>query len=941
MAKALIIAEKPSVAADIARALGGFEKRDDYFESAQFVLSSAIGHLLELRVPEAHEVKRGKWTFAQLPVIPPHFELNPIEKTESRLKLLTRLMKRKDVDGLVNACDAGREGELIFRYIARHVGVNKPIRRLWLQSMTPAAIREGFGRLRDDAAMRPLADAAVCRSEADWLVGINGTRAMTAFNSKTGGFHLTTVGRVQTPTLAIVVEREERIKGFRPRSYWEVHGTFQTQAGPYAGRWFDEQFAREKNGDSDLKAERLWDAGRAEAIRAKCLGRPGVVTEESKPTSQSPPLLYDLTSLQREANGRFGFSAQRTLQLAQALYERHKVITYPRTDARALPEDYLETVKGTLTALRDQSPYENWAGRILESEWVRPNRRIFNNAKISDHFAIIPTPQAPRHLTDVEQKLYDLIVKRFLAVFFPAAEFLVTTRITRVEGEPFKTEGKVMLNAGWLVVYGKEIQGDDSPSLPPVTAGEAVSTSDIEVKGLETKPPPRFNEATLLTAMEGAGRLVDDEELRAAMSEKGLGTPATRAAIIEGLLYEKYLLRHGRELQPTAKAFSLMALLRGLGVPELTSPELTGQWEFKLKQMERGQLARETFMEEIRSMTRDIVQKAKEHEHDTIPGDFGRLEAECPKCRSEIKETYKKFQCTGEGCDFALWKIVAGRQFEPEEIETLIREKVVGPLQGFRSKTGRPFNAVIRLSAEFKPEFDFGQNAAGSDGPGESQTARGDFTGQESVGTCPKCGARLFESGNQFVCEKSAGEPRACDFRCGRIILQQSVDRAQLTKLLSEGRTDLLTKFVSKRGRPFSAFLVLDGEKNVRFEFEKRERGAGKTRRSAEPTEPAPKLDFTGQQPVGRCPRCGGRVFESETDYLCENSQAESRPCRFKTGKVILHQALSREEVQRLLETGRTGLIEGFISKSGRPFKAWLVVQDRKKVGFEFPDRDA
>src|SRR5512137_2482739 len=439
MGKALVIAEKPSVASDIAKALGGFKKQGDYYESDHYVLSSAVGHLLELCVPDQFEVQRGKWTFAHLPVIPPHFDLRPIDKGEGRLKLLLKLIKRPDVATLINACDAGREGELIFRYLVQYAKARKTIKRLWLQSMTPAAIRDGFEHLRDDASMRPLADAAVCRSESDWLVGINGTRAMTAFNSKTGGFHLTTVGRVQTPTLAILVEREDRIKNFIPKDYWEIHGTFAAKAGEYPGRWFDEKFTK-KDGDSDLKPERFWDAKTAEAIRAKCLGRPGVVTEESKPTTQLSPLLYDLTSLQRDANSRFGFSAKNTLGLAQALYERHKVLTYPRTDARALPEDYLGTVKSTLTMLGD-TRYSQFANTILQSGWVRPNKRIFNNAKISDHFAIIPTSLAPKHLSEPEQKLYDLVTKRFVAVFYPAAEFLVTTRITRVEGEPFKTEG--------------------------------------------------------------------------------------------------------------------------------------------------------------------------------------------------------------------------------------------------------------------------------------------------------------------------------------------------------------------------------------------------------------------------------------------------------------------------------------------------------------------
>ncbi|PZP55673.1 MAG: DNA topoisomerase III, partial [Azospira oryzae] len=612
MGKKLIIAEKPSVAADIARALGGFQKHDDYYESDQYVLSSAVGHLLELAVPEGYEVKRGKWSFAHLPVIPPHFELKPIEKSEDRLKLLLRLIKRKDVVGLINACDAGREGELIFRYIVQYSKTKKPIERLWLQSMTPEAIREGFARLKKDEEMRPLADAAVCRSEADWLVGINGTRAMTAFNSKDGGFYKTTVGRVQTPTLRILVEREEQIRNFVPRDYWEVHATFACAQGEYAGRWFDEKAAKAKTeADPEARADRLWDSARAEAIRAKCEGQRGPVTEEAKPSTQAAPLLFDLTSLQREANSRFGFPARMTLSLAQALYEKHKVLTYPRTDSRALPEDYLAVVKKTLETLRgakkgDLSPYSTFAGEILKQGWVKPNKRVFNDEKVSDHFAIIPTLQLPKHLNEAEAKLYDLVVRRFLAVFYPAAEYLVTTRITRVAGEAFKTEGRVLVNPGWLAVYGKEAQEEDAQRLPPVKAGEKAQVLAVQVRQNQTKPPPRYTEATLLSAMEGAGKLIEDEELRAAMAARGLGTPATRAQIIEGLIQEEYVHRNGRELQPTAKAFSLLFALDHFGVNELTSPELTGQWEYKLKQMEQGKLPRAEFMDHIVDLKEQI-----------------------------------------------------------------------------------------------------------------------------------------------------------------------------------------------------------------------------------------------------------------------------------------------------------------------------------------------
>jgi DNA topoisomerase-3 len=827
MTKSLIIAEKPSVANDIAKTLGGFTKHDEYFESDEYILSSAVGHLLEIAVPEEYDVKRGKWSFQHLPVIPPYFALNPIAKTESRLKVLNKLIKRKDVTTLINACDAGREGELIFRLIAQNAKAKQPVKRLWLQSMTPTAIRDGFAQLRSDEEMLPLADAARCRSEADWLIGINGTRAMTAFNSKEGGFYLTTVGRVQTPTLSIVVEREEKIKKFVPRDYWEVRAEFVCAAGVYEGRWLDTKFKKDEN-DPEKRPERLWSKAAADSIVAACRGKQGVVTEESKPTTSMAPALFDLTSLQREANGRFGFSAKNTLALAQALYEKHKVLTYPRTDSRHLPEDYIGTVKATMEALNETNNYQQFSKQVLKNGWVKPNKRIFDNAKISDHFAIIPTGQIPKNLSEPEQKLYDLVTRRFLAVFFPPAEFLVTTRFTEVSGHQFKTEGKVMTNPGWLAVYGKDAPSDDKEgaNLVPVAKGEKVLADKLSANGLVTKPPARYTEATLLSAMEGAGKLVEDDELRDAMAGKGLGTPATRAAIIEGLLTEKYLIREGRELIPTAKASQLMTLLRGLGVNELTAPELTGEWEYKLAQMEKGKISREEFMREIAQMTQIIVKRAKEYDNDTIPGEYATLRTPCPNCGGVVKENYRRFACTK--CDFSMSKTPGSRQFEIEEVEELLKNRTIGPLQGFRSKMGRPFAAILRIVRDediknFKLEFDFGQNdEEGEDGEGV------DFSGQTPLGPCPKCNAGVYEMGLAYVCEHSVAKPKTCDFRSGRIILQQEILPEQMAKLLNEGKTDLLPGFISQRTRrPFKAFLVRAKDGKISFEFEERKAKPG------------------------------------------------------------------------------------------------------------------
>ena len=819
MSKALIIAEKPSVATDISKALGGFKKVPDgseyYYESADYVLSSAVGHLVELCLPGELDKKKGKWSFASLPVIPDEFGLKPIERTEGRLRLLKKLMKRADVDRLINACDAGREGELIFRYIVKLAACKKPSERLWLQSMTPTAIRDGFAHLRPGSELEPLASAAVCRSESDWLVGINGTRALTAFNSRNGGFQLTPVGRVQTPTLAIVVERDQKIKAFIPKGYWEVHATFGAKLGTYPGRWFKEDFARNED-DLHAKPERLWTEAEARALEEKCKGKPGIVTEEKKPASQMSPLLYDLTTLQKEANGRLGLSAKRTLQIAQRLYEHHKVLTYPRTDSRALPEDYIDTTKQVLKNLKD-SHLGAFATKILNEGWVKPSKRIFNNAKISDHFAITPTLESPEKLDDIERKVYDMVAKRFLSVFYPAAQFEVTTRINRVEGEPFKTEGKILVFPGWLEIYGREEQDqDDQAALIAVDPSETVKTNEIEVKGLETRPPARFTEATLLSAMEGAGKLIEDEDLRDAMAAKGLGTPATRAATIEGLLAEEYLRREGREISSAPKAWALMELLHAVDIPALASPEMTGEWEYKLKQMERGELARSRFMEEIVGLTQKIVEKAKNFDESGVQAK--PLGFNSPDGKPMV-ETLRYYQA--EDGTSQLRKVVAGRLLEPFEAKDLLEKRLIGPLQGFRSRLGRPFAAALKLNDANETEFVFDNAPVNADG------SKFDIEAQPPIGKCPICGGRVFDMMMSYACENTFGDTPTCKMKIGKQILQQPIDHVQLAKLLTEKKSDLLRGFVSMRTRrKFSAYLVVGPDGKTSFEFEPRKEGA-------------------------------------------------------------------------------------------------------------------
>ena len=808
MSKSLIIAEKPSVARDIAHALGKFHHEKDYYENDQYVISSAVGHLVEMVPPEGAEVKRGKWNLENLPVLPSHFDLVPIERNKPRLEVLKKLIKRAEVTEIINACDAGREGELIFRNTMRWTGAKKPTRRLWLQSMTLDAIREGFAHLRSEQEMQPLADAALSRAESDWLVGINATRALTSFNSRTGGFQKTAAGRVQTPTLAILAGREEKIRSFKPRPYFEVHGEFQVAAGNYRGRWFDENFKKAE--DEDARAERIWNRQQAAEIEKKCAGETGIITEEKKPTTQASPLLYDLTTLQREANSRFSLSARRTLQIAQALYERHKVLTYPRTDSRYLPEDNLAQVRKVMSSFEDATLAAH-AEKALRNEWVKPTKRVFNNAKVSDHHAIIPTGASPAHLDEFERRVFDMVARRTVAVFYPAAQFEVTTRITRVEGEPFKTEGKVIVDPGWLAVYAREAAVEGQEAVVPVSPGESAKVLNIDVKENETKPPARFNEATLLSAMEGAGKLVEDEELREAMQERGLGTPATRAQIIEGLISDGYLERQGKELIVSAKGLSLITLLRNLHTDVLSTPELTGEWEFRLKEMAHGKLDRQHFMEDIRGLTREIVEKVRNFRGEKIEGEYAVIDAKCPNCGGgPIKEDYKTFRC--QACDWLMWKTMASRQFNPEEVQKLLSEGRVGPLQGFRSKMGRPFEAVVKIGDDKKTQFDFGENGF----EGEQKI---DKEKHESIGLCPVCQkGQVYEMPRAYVCENAIASPKTCTFRLGKTILQREIPKEQAQKLIATGKTDLLPKFISKKNRPFSAHLTLKNGK-VGFEF--------------------------------------------------------------------------------------------------------------------------
>lgn len=813
MGKTLIIAEKPSVAADIVRVLPGtFTRNKTHYEGPEHIVSFAVGHLVSIAYPEEIDPAFQKWNFENLPILPEEFPLSVLPGTKAQFNALSKLIRRRDVAVIVNACDAGREGELIFKYILRQVlsgrAGDKRIQRLWLQSMTPDAIRTGLANLRDNAEMQPLEDTALCRSEADWLIGINATRALTCYNSRHGGFRKTPCGRVQTPTLSLLVKRERERLAFVPTTFWELRGHFICGDLHYEGVWIDPAFAKDEN-NPHARRSRIWQREQAEAIVARCAGKAAQVEESSKKSSKGAPPLYDLTLLQREANNRFGFSAKNTLALAQSLYEQHKLITYPRTDSRFLPEDYLPTVTKTVQSQCGWR-FGAFAREALDKNYLRKDKRLFNDKKVSDHFAIISTTTLPGGLSEAEEKIYQMIVQRFLAVFFPPAVYLNTTRISLVEGESFLTEGKILVEAGWRAVYGAAPAGDEDTEqeLQALPRDAAVLCREVVSEEQQTKAPPRYTEATLLSAMEHSGKLVDDEELAEAMKERGLGTPATRAAIIEKLLNEKYVVREQRDLAPTGKAFELLSLLEAREIEVLASPELTGEWEYKLNQILRGAMTRPQFMQEIRQMTRAIVDRVKAGPRAEVPE-----AAFSPLGGLRFFERASAYEA--EDKSIVVRKVLGGRVMREDEIVALIQGKTLGPFDDFRSKKGKNFTASLRLQ-EGRVEFLFAESVAGEDLDAVRR--------QEPLGHSPVDGTPVFETQGAYMSESALAGDEKKGLRIAKIILGRRLEREHIVRLLGEGRSGLISGFISKRKKPFDAYLLLDGKGKISFEFPPRGR---------------------------------------------------------------------------------------------------------------------
>jgi DNA topoisomerase-3 len=817
----------------------------------------SVGHLVQLLPPEDIDDKYKRWTLDTLPILPEEYQFKPKSGASERIRTIKKLLARKDVDRVVNACDAGREGELIFREIVQFLGSAKPIQRLWLQSMTPEAIRAGFDHLEPGDQYDGLAAAAACRSRSDWLIGMNATRALTRRLQARKERAAWSAGRVQTPTLAILVEQEHRILAHVPRPYWQIEAELRAGSQTYTGTWFDPGF-KAPEGDEDARDDRIFVEARATEIVAVVEGCEGQASETRKPSRETAPALFDLTSLQREGNRRFGWSARRTLSAAQRCYEAHKLLTYPRTDSKALPNDYRATVDEVIRTFAGAGPFRREAQRLLDSG-LENTGRTFDDAKVSDHFAIIPTGKLPpQGLGGDDARLFDLVARRFLSTFYPPAIWTRVERITEVSDHSFRSRSRTLDEPGWRSVVGDTRQEDQT--LPPLVAGQdtadgvASRTLGVEIQPNETRPPARITEARLLSLMESAGRYVEDDDLADAMQERGIGTPATRADIIENLIQKGYVVRVGKALRPTVKGIRLIDVLRRIHIDRLASPQLTGELEYQLREVEHGDRSDVQFMKDMREYTTEIVDRAKTFDYEDLYPDVEPL-GSCPACGKPVYERgwfYRCLETPGvsreEDCPFRIWKDKSGRYMDRGTAKTLLAKKETPVLDGFMTRDGRTYKGILRLEGS---ELTI-ESAGAAEGERASDMPEYDVD-PTPLGPCPlDCGGEVVETSTHYRCqagleleaeitelgaeEKAArrrdkAAPKPCPFTLPRTVCRREIVRDEAEHYVAHKRTEMLQEFISRHGRPFGATLFVKENGRHGFEFANPTRGKKTTRK--------------------------------------------------------------------------------------------------------------
>jgi len=878
----LIIAEKPSVARDLARVLGLRGKHEGWIGDESTRVTWCVGHLAELAEPNAYDPAWKRWSFELLPMLPEAFQLQPRKEARDQWRVVRDQLRERGLAEVVNACDAGREGELIFAHVYELAGCKAPVKRLWISSMTDRAIREGFARLREGAAMRSLEDAARCRAEADWLVGLNATRAMTLRLQTSPGGALRSLGRVQTPTLAMLVDREAEIEAFVPQDFWQVKATF-ARGVPEGATWE----ALWTGPDPEGKPfDRFFTQALAEAVLERVQGRDGVVTGvQRKESREPPPLLYDLTALQREANQRFGLTAERTLELCQALYERHKLLTYPRTDSRHLSEAEVPELPSVLLGL-NFGPYARAAALALQRDPHTLGLRFVDDSEVSDHHAIIPTGADPRQptLTLDEKRIFDLVARRLLGAFHPDARFALATVEVHIGDDAFLAKGRTCVEPGWQAVDPPHSQRKEV-LLPPVEEGEVAVQRAMELHQGQTRPPKRHNDASLLAAMERAGEGLEDAELKRAMKRNGLGTPATRAAILETLVQRGYVQRQERQLVPTPVGRALVA---ALPVPELRSPALTGAWEARLVAMAEGQESRPRFMQDVRTFAARAVAQiqgaaiaAEQQRVLAVQEASGEPIGRCPRCGNPVRETRGGWRCGG--CSVFIPARVAGREVSPRMARRLLAGGVTEVVKGFRSKAGKDFAAALKLDDEGAVKLHFPE--------------------PEPLGPCPACGQPVRPRGKVYTCDTG----RECAFVVFAEMSGRAIPPEAVTRLLGQGRSEPLEGFTDRQGRAFSGTLIWSGQ---RVEI-----------RSFDPRENA--------DAAGPCPRCGQPVRFERGKWRCQAGD-------FSMPAEVAQRALSQGEVAQLLRERRTPRLHGFRQRSGAVFRAALVLDEGFRVQLDY-----
>jgi len=910
----VIVAEKPSVAEDLAGVLGASNKQSNYWEGNNLKITWAVGHLLELKQPEEYdEVYAGRWKMDNLPILPDVFEARPTpsqSKSKSQLKAIKKLLKEKEVTEIVNACDAAREGELIFWRIYDHANITTGVTRMWMQSMTKDAIKDAWDTRQPGENYYNLRDAAFARSQADWIIGMNGTRAATIrLPKKRGNKSPYSIGRVQTATLAILVDRELEHLAHIPEPYWTISVDVNAASDPSSAAW-----SAKWTSETGTHPTRITEQSELTRIEAVLSNDSEIsVSETSKDRKENAPLNFDLTTLQKIANSRWNWPARKTLSVAQSLYDQYKLTTYPRTDSKYLTSDMQGPVEDLLKQLNGQAEYSEHCQR-LQNEGLTNTKRNFNSSKVGDHFAIIPTGKTPpSNITADASRMYDLIVRRFLASFHSNSVWIDNVRTTTKESETFVAKGTSLKTPGWRAVIPKKDGVQEGwgslPSNPCAGVFAAISVNEEE-----TKPKTRLKEAGLLSAMENAGKIIEDDEEREAIKGKGLGTPATRAETIETLMRRGYVDRlNSGGMRATSRGILLIDVMRRIPIDWIASAKLTGEMEARLSEVNEGKLSKDEYLDDIKQRTTDLISLMSTYDVDELYEETEPLGI-CPLCQNNVIENLMTYSCEkndrGKGCKFVMWKDSCGRHFDYSTAVRLLEHETLTGLHGFVNRNNDEFNADIKRSEK-------GSQTFLNNGPSQADIEAG-----EVLTDCPDCQtAKIHTTPTHWACANQDCNARSLS----RVNCHRTMQASEALDYYDKGETEVFDDFISKKGAPFSAKLV---RKNGRMKYEFPPRG------SRAPAVELPKYPVTeGVVAVFKSKGVEVNVVENETHFITVENDAG---IELEIPRTVSSRELTRDEAKILIEKKKVGPLEGFTSKKGNLFNSKLTLKRNGRIGYQF-----